>query len=149
MQMEATCSSETSVDFRQTTQRYIPEGRSLHNHHCENLKSYRGKFYFYLFRLCSADRISVGRLDGKSVRLFRLSGSTICATFQNNLSVVWERDGWTECGRSIQGRSPVFYSRKYKHGYSYVSSPELEHSDAQNVKFHSSLHMQCNSARGH
>jgi hypothetical protein len=35
-----TCYSKTSVDFQQTTWRYIPENRALHNHHCENLKSY-------------------------------------------------------------------------------------------------------------
>jgi hypothetical protein len=34
-----TCSSETSVDFHQTTQHYIPEDRIHHNHHCEKLKS--------------------------------------------------------------------------------------------------------------
>jgi hypothetical protein len=32
-------SSETSVDFQRTTRRYIPEGRTLHKHRCENLKS--------------------------------------------------------------------------------------------------------------
>jgi hypothetical protein len=48
--MEATSSSETSVNIRRTTVRYIPEARTLHNHRCENLKSYmlRGLFYFYL-----------------------------------------------------------------------------------------------------
>jgi hypothetical protein len=38
--MEAICSSEMSVDFQQTTWRYIPEDSTLHNHCCENLKSY-------------------------------------------------------------------------------------------------------------
>jgi hypothetical protein len=38
--MEAICSSETSVDFRLTMRRYIPEDGILHNHRCENLKSY-------------------------------------------------------------------------------------------------------------
>jgi hypothetical protein len=38
--MEATRSSETLVDFQQTTQRYIPEDGTLHNHRSENLKSY-------------------------------------------------------------------------------------------------------------
>jgi hypothetical protein len=39
LKMEVTCSSETSVDFRRTTRRYIPEDRALHNHRCENFKS--------------------------------------------------------------------------------------------------------------
>jgi hypothetical protein len=38
--MEAIRSSETSVDTQQTTWRYIPEDGTLHNHHCEYLKSY-------------------------------------------------------------------------------------------------------------
>jgi hypothetical protein len=38
--MEAICSSETSVETQQTTQRHIPEDDTLHNHRCENLKSY-------------------------------------------------------------------------------------------------------------
>jgi hypothetical protein len=37
---EAICSSETSLDTQRTTWRYIPEDSTLHNHRCENLKSY-------------------------------------------------------------------------------------------------------------
>jgi hypothetical protein len=37
LKMEATWSSETSVDFQRTTRRL--EDRTLHNHRCENLKS--------------------------------------------------------------------------------------------------------------
>jgi hypothetical protein len=39
--MEAICFSETSVAFQQTTLRHIPEDDTLHNHRCENLKSYK------------------------------------------------------------------------------------------------------------
>jgi hypothetical protein len=45
LKMEAICSSETSVDFQRTTQRYIPEDGTLHNHRCENLKSYITKLF--------------------------------------------------------------------------------------------------------
>jgi serine/threonine protein kinase len=38
--MEAICSSETSVTTQETTRRHIPEDDTLHNHLCENLKSY-------------------------------------------------------------------------------------------------------------
>jgi hypothetical protein len=38
--MEAICSSETSVASQQTELRHIPEDDTLHNHRCENLKSY-------------------------------------------------------------------------------------------------------------
>jgi hypothetical protein len=37
---EATCSSETPVYLQLTIQRYILEDRTLHNHRCENPKSY-------------------------------------------------------------------------------------------------------------
>jgi hypothetical protein len=40
MELEATRSSETSVDFRRTRRRYIPEDRTIHNHRCENLISW-------------------------------------------------------------------------------------------------------------
>jgi hypothetical protein len=33
-------STETSVEFKQTTRHYIPEDSTFHNHRCENLKSY-------------------------------------------------------------------------------------------------------------
>jgi hypothetical protein len=46
LKMEAICSSETSADFQRTTRRYIPKDGTLHNHRCENLKSYRARFVF-------------------------------------------------------------------------------------------------------
>jgi hypothetical protein len=39
-QMEVICASKTLGGFQRTTPRYIPEDRTLHNHRCENLKSY-------------------------------------------------------------------------------------------------------------
>jgi hypothetical protein len=41
--MEEICFSETKVDFQLTIWRYtpIPEDSTLHNHRCENLKSYK------------------------------------------------------------------------------------------------------------
>jgi hypothetical protein len=41
LKVEATCSYETSVDFQRTIWRYIPDDRTLRNHQCENLKSYK------------------------------------------------------------------------------------------------------------
>jgi hypothetical protein len=43
--MEATCSSDTSVDFQRTTLRHIPEERTLHNNRCKNLKSNIYSYY--------------------------------------------------------------------------------------------------------
>jgi hypothetical protein len=42
LKMEAICFFETSVDNQRTTRRYIPEDRTLYNHRCEKLKSYKG-----------------------------------------------------------------------------------------------------------
>jgi hypothetical protein len=39
--MEAASTSETSINFYQTTRRYNPEDSHLHTHRRENLKSYR------------------------------------------------------------------------------------------------------------
>jgi hypothetical protein len=39
LMMEAASTSETSVNFYQTTHRYNPEGSHLHTRHCKNLKS--------------------------------------------------------------------------------------------------------------
>jgi hypothetical protein len=39
LMMEAASTSEMSVNFYQTTQRYNPEDSHLHTHHRENLKS--------------------------------------------------------------------------------------------------------------
>jgi hypothetical protein len=55
LEMEATYSSETSVDFQRNTQPYIPEDRTLHDHRCENLNSYKS-------RPCS---VSIHRLAGR------------------------------------------------------------------------------------
>jgi hypothetical protein len=41
LKMEAIYSSETSVETQQTTRRHITEHDTLHNHRCENLKSYK------------------------------------------------------------------------------------------------------------
>jgi hypothetical protein len=40
LKIEATCSSETSGATQRITGRHIPEHDTLHNHRCENLKSY-------------------------------------------------------------------------------------------------------------
>jgi hypothetical protein len=44
--MEAIYSSETSVATQHTTRRHIQEDDTLHNHRCEDLKSYIFLAYF-------------------------------------------------------------------------------------------------------
>jgi hypothetical protein len=39
LKIQATCSFKTTVYFQQATWRYILEGRTLRNHHCENQRS--------------------------------------------------------------------------------------------------------------
>jgi hypothetical protein len=40
LKTEVRCSSETWVDFQQTAWQYTPENKTIHKHHCENVKSY-------------------------------------------------------------------------------------------------------------
>jgi hypothetical protein len=53
LKMEVICSSKTSVEFQWTTRRYISEDSTVHNHCCENLKSY---IVYLLF--CKTDLLS-------------------------------------------------------------------------------------------
>jgi hypothetical protein len=59
LKMEAMCPSETSVDTQRTTRRYIPEDRTIHNHCCENLKSYTEFRQFFH----SKQRVNLYTLD--------------------------------------------------------------------------------------
>jgi hypothetical protein len=52
--MEAICSYENSVDSQRTARRSIPDDRTLHNHRCENVKSYKFYFSFFLLGLVPA-----------------------------------------------------------------------------------------------
>jgi hypothetical protein len=51
LKMEAICSSEMWVATQQTTRGHIPEDDTLHNHHCENLKSYTVNFLFVRLKI--------------------------------------------------------------------------------------------------
>jgi hypothetical protein len=46
LKMEKICSSEMSGGFQRATRRYIPEDNTLHNHRCENLKSFTYSILF-------------------------------------------------------------------------------------------------------
>jgi hypothetical protein len=72
LKMEATCSSETSVDFQRTTRCYIPEDRTLHNHRCENLKSYTSKFHSRVtgMNLCNVVRPGISKTEPMTVFLW-------------------------------------------------------------------------------
>jgi hypothetical protein len=50
LKMEATCSSETSADFHQTTWRYIPEEKSVHFYLTVCLESGHPLIVFRLYR---------------------------------------------------------------------------------------------------
>jgi hypothetical protein len=53
LKMEATCSSETSIDFQKITLRFVSEGSTLHNHRWENLKFYMNIIMFAEVEMCS------------------------------------------------------------------------------------------------
>jgi hypothetical protein len=48
--MEEKCSSETSFEFQRATCLYILEDRVLHNHRCENLKSYNWIVVYFPYK---------------------------------------------------------------------------------------------------
>jgi hypothetical protein len=65
LKMETICSSETSVVTQRTTRRYIPEDGTLHNHRCENLKSYTLPSICYClttrrYNICGVDLLVSG-----------------------------------------------------------------------------------------
>jgi hypothetical protein len=60
LKKEAICSSETSVETQRTTRRHISEGDTLHNHRCENLKS-------YIFILCFDTKFHMASSNWSSV----------------------------------------------------------------------------------
>jgi hypothetical protein len=51
LRTEVIRSSEASVDFQQITRRYILEHSVVHNHGCENPKSYVYELV-YVYKLC-------------------------------------------------------------------------------------------------
>jgi hypothetical protein len=53
LEMEAKYFDETSIDFHRPTQCYIPKDRTLHNHCCENAKSY-ATYYIVMYMLTDA-----------------------------------------------------------------------------------------------
>jgi hypothetical protein len=57
--MEATYTSETSVDLQRTTRRYISEDRILHNHRCKYLKSYPPSYLISI--LIASSHLRLGR----------------------------------------------------------------------------------------
>jgi hypothetical protein len=84
--MEAIYSSETSVDFQRTTWRYIQEDCTLHNHGCENLKSY--------IKSCSRQRGHGGRLVGWSIHDRKqkesdVFGEPVTFVREENRSAAW------------------------------------------------------------
>jgi hypothetical protein len=91
LKMEAIRSSETSVNFHRTTWRYIPEGRSLHNYRCENLK-----FNSYiLFCFVSGKRKQVC-LTGKDTKwlncCIRKRVSRWHLTLWTIINTIWQAD---------------------------------------------------------
>jgi hypothetical protein len=75
MKTDMTCSSEMSIDFQQTTWGYIPEDSStLHNHFCENLKSY-------------TEPLFIPYRDQTCVVLFRQISQLSCLLFHIGLDV--------------------------------------------------------------
>jgi uncharacterized membrane protein len=90
--MEAICSSEKSIDFQRTTRRYIPEDRTLHNHRCENLKSYvLLTLYIVYFALMMVIKYSEGDMTFSSIAFIPAfireytTNRTVCTSISSEL----------------------------------------------------------------
>jgi hypothetical protein len=58
LKMEATCSSEMTVDFQRPTWHSVPQNRALRSHCCENLKSFPWEFPTQNFVCIAASRVT-------------------------------------------------------------------------------------------
>jgi hypothetical protein len=56
LKMEVICSSKTLVEFQQNIPHYIPEDSTLHNHRCENLKSFINNKTLYTLQFYNGTR---------------------------------------------------------------------------------------------
>jgi hypothetical protein len=70
LKMEAICSSETSVATEQITRRHIPEDDTLHNHSCENLKSYQLQSLFFWRRTITHRSKPQPRFEASTSRIW-------------------------------------------------------------------------------
>jgi hypothetical protein len=104
--MEAICSSETSVNFQRTTRRYIPEDSTLHNHRCENLKSYNIEHAHSIESTEFVDKMSDYRFIRKESYPWRQSGWAF-TTVSKSMSVPATA---TRCSCPGSGRN-IFWSR--------------------------------------
>jgi hypothetical protein len=97
--MEGQC-SETSVAFQWTTQRYIPEDRTLHNHRCENLKSY--SLFLFTVLLRTGSRIP---LLGNHNSRVQFTANRISAAFPDVVSWPWVARSFKLCVLSTTSRT--------------------------------------------
>jgi hypothetical protein len=80
LNMKAICSSETSVATQQTTWSHIPEGDTLHNHRCVNLKTkITLSSYLHNWALCHEDIWRSGGIT-PSLSTSALNGSECSAS---------------------------------------------------------------------
>jgi hypothetical protein len=59
LEVDATCSFQTPVDFQRTIRRYIPEDMTLYNRRCGNFNSYSGLSVFYFMAVLSKTQVFI------------------------------------------------------------------------------------------
>jgi hypothetical protein len=99
LKMEAICSSEMSVAIQQTTRRFFPEDDTLHNHRCENLKSY---IFDRLHGVISEDAL----LFIATVVRSEIQRETVCWILP--YFAIWRRVIWKE-GTSVSWKHAAFF----------------------------------------
>jgi hypothetical protein len=84
--MEAVRSSETSAATQRTTRRHIPEDDTLHNHRCENLKSYKKDFTVSL-KISESNTLPVlAELISSTLKMEAICSSETSVLVQRKLS---------------------------------------------------------------
>jgi hypothetical protein len=79
--------SETSVDFQRTARRCIPEDKNIHNHSCENLKSYIQilvEKYEFEVQIILAWRVFILRNFAHTI--FHVEGNILCSACRLSLN---------------------------------------------------------------
>jgi hypothetical protein len=91
LRAEAISSSETSGPTQRTTRRHIPEDDTLHNHRCENLKSYTvqntvSKQNFMKYKEITVETLKAGTQELQIKQSFGGGGKGFENNFEQTLS---------------------------------------------------------------
>jgi hypothetical protein len=118
LNLDVTCSSETSVCFQRITRNYIPESTTFYNNRYEILKSYVGSVWFchcwFCFQSFSMKSACFRRNRWKCVlRHLRYLCSSVKRSEYFRSDIVCVTFDVSECGHNITCRHPEYRVSAY------------------------------------